>query len=75
MFTDEEVEVLRHELNWTMTENKASNKCHIIREPGSEEVRPIFDVQNNTDFFQRVEIAIYLAHENAWRNLQAFSCV
>ncbi|WP_138417592.1 ectoine hydroxylase [Aquibacillus sediminis] len=58
LFSDEEVDVLRKELNGTMDDHKSVNQPHVVREQGSDEIRSIFDVHRNTDFFQKLS-----AHE------------
>ncbi|MBM7573329.1 ectoine hydroxylase [Aquibacillus albus] len=54
LFSSEEVEVLQNELKRNMDENKASNEPHIVREAKSDQVRSVFDVHNNDEFFNRL---------------------
>ncbi|MBU8906879.1 ectoine hydroxylase [Desertibacillus haloalkaliphilus] len=54
LFSPEEVDVLRRELAQVMDENKHAESADVIREPESAEIRSVFDVHNNTDFFKRL---------------------
>ncbi|QHS22383.1 ectoine hydroxylase [Virgibacillus sp. MSP4-1] len=54
MFTDDEVDVLRKELDQTMNDHKSIERPDIVREQGSDEIRSIFEVHKNTEFFQKL---------------------
>ncbi|GAA0496622.1 ectoine hydroxylase [Salinibacillus aidingensis] len=54
MFTDDEVDVLRKELDQTMNDHKSVERPDVVREQGSDEIRSIFDVHKNTEFFQKL---------------------
>jgi ectoine hydroxylase len=54
MFSSDEVNVLRNELNKTMGDYKNSNEPHLIREHGSDEIRSVFDVHQYSDFFKQL---------------------
>ncbi|MRG85243.1 ectoine hydroxylase [Salinibacillus xinjiangensis] len=58
LFSDDEVDVLRKKLDGTMDDHKSVDKPHVVREQGSDEIRSIFDVHKNTEFFQKLS-----AHE------------
>lgn len=53
-FSDEEVEVLKEELQRVMNEHRHSNDDEVIREPDSEDIRSVFDVHKRSEFFQKL---------------------
>ncbi|MCP8616279.1 ectoine hydroxylase [Salirhabdus salicampi] len=54
LFSKEEVEVLQRELDRNMNENKSVNEPHVVKEAQSDEIRSVFDVHNNDEFFQNL---------------------
>ncbi|SET37150.1 ectoine hydroxylase [Salinibacillus kushneri] len=54
LFADDEVEMLRKELHQTMNNHKSVDKPYVVREQGSDEIRSIFEVHKNTEFFQKL---------------------
>ncbi|WLR50248.1 ectoine hydroxylase [Bacillus tianshenii] len=52
LFTDEEVALMKKELDKMIEENREKDTVDVIREPGSNEVRSIFEVHKNSEFFK-----------------------
>ncbi|TWI59123.1 ectoine hydroxylase [Halalkalibacter nanhaiisediminis] len=54
LFSKEDIQVLKEELRHVMELNKNNNSEDVIREPGSNEVRSIFEIHKNSEFFERL---------------------
>ena len=52
LFSEAEVEVLQKELKRNMEDNQGSDAPHVVKEAQSDEIRSVFDVHNNDEFFQ-----------------------
>ncbi|WP_070120996.1 ectoine hydroxylase [Bacillus marinisedimentorum] len=53
-FNDEEVARMKQELEQTMHENRSRNAEDVIKEPGSDDVRSVFEVHKNQNFFKEL---------------------
>ncbi|WP_163537196.1 ectoine hydroxylase [Gracilibacillus sp. YIM 98692] len=62
LFSGEEVKVLQQELKRNMDQNKGSNEPHIVKESQSEEIRSVFDVHQNDEFFHRLSSENRIVH-------------
>ncbi len=54
MFNDEEVEIMKKELDSTMKENESRDADDVIKEPGSNEIRSVFETHKDGNFFQEL---------------------
>ncbi|MBB6450744.1 ectoine hydroxylase [Geomicrobium halophilum] len=54
VFSDEEVNIMTDQLNDTLAKEKGKKSDTVVLEPESEEVRSIFEVHKNNDFFSRL---------------------
>lgn len=54
LFSDDEVEKMKSELNRIWKESESSPSPHVIREPESEEVRSVFAIHQTDDAFNKV---------------------
>lgn len=53
-FSEEEIQQMRDELDKIRSKNKQSNAEEVIKEPGSDVIRSMFDLHQNHDFFRRL---------------------
>lgn len=53
-FSEQEIQEMRHELDDIRTKNQQSDAAELIKEPGSNVIRSIFDVHQNHDFFKEL---------------------
>ncbi|QGH33595.1 ectoine hydroxylase [Gracilibacillus salitolerans] len=74
-FSKEEVKVLQQELKRNMNDNQSSDEPYVVRETGGDEIRSVFDVHNNDEFFHNlssyeriVEIAQHLLGSQVYIN-------
>ncbi len=51
LFSNDEVQILQQELRRNMNDNKESQEPHVIKESQGNEIRSVFDVHNNDEFF------------------------
>ncbi|WP_100400454.1 ectoine hydroxylase [Bacillus sp. FJAT-44742] len=54
MFNDEEVEIMKKELDSTMKANESRDADDVIKEPGSNEIRSVFETHKDGNFFQEL---------------------
>lgn len=52
LFTDEEVELMIKELEKTMKDNQSRESADVIKEPGSNEIRSVFEIHKDSGFFE-----------------------
>ncbi|MDA3129650.1 ectoine hydroxylase [Aliibacillus thermotolerans] len=52
VFNEDEVAIMKSELQRTMDENRHREADDVIKEPGSDEIRSVFDVHKDNGFFQ-----------------------
>ncbi|WP_054634896.1 MULTISPECIES: ectoine hydroxylase [Bacillaceae] len=52
MFSDEEVEIMKRELDGTMEANESREADDVIKEPGSNEIRSVFETHKDGSFFE-----------------------
>ncbi|WP_088105569.1 ectoine hydroxylase [Halalkalibacter urbisdiaboli] len=52
LFSEYEIQVLKDELKRVMDEHDHVHGDEVIREPGSDEIRSVFEVHKNSDFFK-----------------------
>lgn len=52
LFTDEEVELMKKELEKTIKENQSRDSADVIKEPGSNEIRSVFEIHKDSGFFE-----------------------
>ncbi|PYZ91951.1 ectoine hydroxylase [Salipaludibacillus keqinensis] len=52
LFTDEEVKAMQESLNETMRKEELRESNHVIKEPGSNEIRSVFEIHKEDSFFQ-----------------------
>lgn len=53
-FSEDDVSVLKEELNHVMVSNRENSGDEVIREPESNEVRSVFEIHKNSEFFKRL---------------------
>ncbi|TSB45286.1 ectoine hydroxylase [Alkalicoccobacillus porphyridii] len=52
LFTDEEVKLMTKELEKTMKDNQSKDTADVIKEPGSNEIRSVFEIHKDSGFFE-----------------------
>ncbi|WP_306984696.1 ectoine hydroxylase [Alkalicoccobacillus murimartini] len=52
LFTDEEVKLMTEELEKTMKDNQSKDTADVIKEPGSNEIRSVFEIHKDSGFFE-----------------------
>ncbi|SDH68718.1 ectoine hydroxylase [Alteribacillus bidgolensis] len=52
LFNDDEVAIMKSELRRTMDLNQERNADDVIKEPGSNEIRSVFEIHKDSGFFQ-----------------------
>ncbi|MFZ4450863.1 ectoine hydroxylase [Salibacterium aidingense] len=52
LFNDDEVSIMKSELQRTMDYNKERDADDVIKEPGSNEIRSVFEIHKDSGFFQ-----------------------
>ncbi|ENH95563.1 ectoine hydroxylase [Gracilibacillus halophilus YIM-C55.5] len=62
LFSEQEVKTLQAELHRNMDDNKQSDQSYVVRESQSNDIRSVFDVHHNDEFFQNLS-----AHERIVR--------
>ncbi|UCZ53508.1 ectoine hydroxylase [Bacillus shivajii] len=54
LFSEDEVTFMKEELSQMMEENRNRQADDVIKEPGSNDVRSVFEVHKNSEFFKRL---------------------
>lgn len=54
LFSKEDIDVLQQELKQVLNENKGKQSDDVILEPDSDEVRSVFEIHKNSEFFKRL---------------------
>ncbi|SDH61280.1 ectoine hydroxylase [Alteribacillus persepolensis] len=52
LFNDDEVAIMKSELQRTMDRNREKDADDVIKEPGSNEIRSVFEIHKDSGFFQ-----------------------
>ncbi|MGY4689042.1 ectoine hydroxylase [Salibacterium sp. K-3] len=52
LFNDDEVSIMKSELQRTMEYNQSRDADDVIKEPGSNEIRSVFEIHKDSGFFQ-----------------------